>query len=193
MKSLFLWTVVGLLILAGTCTTVRGQGCATTLQPEFSAYTSVARNGENIYTTVTMQGYANVSSGPGCNMSVATHKAGAQNVLGSTGGWQYSASGCPTCYYSITNNQQIVGIPGDSYTWDWTGEAICSIVGVFWGSTGGGTLPGCVAPATETTTVEGAAYTTETSFNQSIGDSAKDNFDGQTVEEGNAAPGQDTC
>ena len=66
-------------------------------------------------------------------------------------------------------------------------------MGGFFGSGGGGSIPGCVAPATETTAVEATVFTTETSFNQTIGDSAHDSFNGSTVTEGNAAPGQDTC
>jgi len=39
----------------------------------------------------------------------------------------------------------------------------------------------------------GHSNTAETAFNQVISDSAGDSFNGATVQEGNAAPGQDTC
>jgi len=85
-----------------------------------------------------MQGYADVMPSAACHMTSATHKAGAQNVSGNTGGWNYSGSSCPTCYYSITNNDQIVGVPGVVYPWSWDGEAICSFAGTFWSNGGSG-------------------------------------------------------
>jgi hypothetical protein len=51
----------------------------------------------------------------------------------------------------------------------------------------------CAVPTSETTAVEATVFTTETAFNQSISDSAGHSFNASTVEEGNAAPGQDTC
>jgi hypothetical protein len=58
---------------------------------------------------------------------------------------------------------------------------------------GGVNVNPCAAPTSETTAVEATVFTTETAFNQSISDSAGHSFNGSTVEEGNAAPGQDTC
>jgi hypothetical protein len=104
--------LLALLMVLFDCTAAHGQGCATVLSPHFSAYNSVSRNGKNIYTSVTMEGYASIAQGPGCNMSAATHKVDAYNKIGSTGGDDYSPSGCPNCSYSVTNNQQIVGTPG---------------------------------------------------------------------------------
>src|SRR6266852_5548941 len=189
-STLFL---LGSLIFLLNCSGAHGQGCAVTLSPHFSVYTSIGREGKNIYTSVSMQGYASVAPGPGCNMSVATHKVGAENKLNNVDHWTYSGSGCPTCYFSVTNNQQIVGVPGVVYPFLWDGQAICSIVGAFYNGGGSSSIPGCLVPSTETTTIEAAAYTTQTAINQHIGDTAGDSFDGLTVQEDNAAPGQDTC
>jgi hypothetical protein len=51
----------------------------------------------------------------------------------------------------------------------------------------------CATPTSETTTVAMTAYTTETAFNQLISDTAGHSFNLAMVQEGNAAPGQDTC
>jgi hypothetical protein len=66
----------------------------------------------------------------------------------------------------------------------------CPIVGS--APSGGTNVTPCAAPASETTAVEATVNTTQTAFNQSISDNGH-SFDGSTVEEGNAAPGQDTC
>jgi hypothetical protein len=183
--TLFLF---GSLIFLLKCPAAHGQGCFTS---HFSVYTSVSRDGKNIYTAVSISGYASIS--PVCSMSSATHRVGAQNVISNTGGWTYSGSSCPSCYFSITGYDTFVGEPGTNYPWTWDGSAICSIAGTFFHQSGGGGLPGCLAPSTENTAVEATAFTTQTTFNQRIGDTAGDSFNGSTVMEGNAAPGQDTC
>lgn len=186
--------LVGLLAVLLNCSEVRGQGCRTTLVPYFSTYSSVARDGKNIHTIVSMQGYASVAPGPGCPMNTATHKAGAYNVLSTTGGWNYSASGCPSCYFSVTNNEQIVGVPGVLYLYNWEGASICSIVGTFWDRNGGSSLPGCLVPSTETTEdagFNGASFREQ--FDMTIGDTAQDNFDGYYVQEVTTAPGTNSC
>src|SRR6267142_1516154 len=143
--------LLGSWIMLFNCSVAHGQGsCGSQLQAHFSVYTSVARDGKNIYTSVTTQGYASIGS---CNMGSATHRAGARNVISSTGGWNYSGSSCPTCYFSQTNNQQIVGVPGVVYTFTSSGSTICSIVGTFWSGGGGSSsIPGCLSPSSETTT-----------------------------------------
>jgi len=175
------------------CSVAKGQGCGTILQPHFSVYGSVSRDGRNIYTSTSIQGYASIGGSAGCNMSSATHHVGAENKLNNVDHWTYSANGCPSCYFSATNNEQIVGVPGVVYPWTWDGVAICSIAGYFFGNGGSRNIPGCVAPASETTAVAGTYSTTITEFNQAISDSAGDSFDGWPVQESNAAPGQDTC
>jgi hypothetical protein len=188
--SLVLGTIV-LLLCGGSA---HAQGCATILTPHFSLYTNVTRDGKNIYTSVTMQGYASIGSSAGCLMSTSVHHVGAENVLNGVAHWTYSATGCPSCYFTATNNEQMVGNPGTNYPFAFEGDSICSQVGQFFTTQPPAvTLPGCVAPATETTAVEATIFVTSTAFNQSIADSAGDTFNGQTVTEGNAAPGQDTC
>ncbi len=83
--------LLGSLMMLLNCATAHGQGCRTVLQPEFSVYNSASGDGTNIYTSVTMQGYANVSPGPGCNMNSATHHVGAENKLNNVDHWTYSA------------------------------------------------------------------------------------------------------
>ncbi len=97
----------GSLVFLFNCSTACGQ--ASCFTPHFSIYTSVSRDGTNIYTAVSTTGYTSIS--PICSMSSATHKVGAQNVISNTGGWTYSASSCPSCYYSITGYNS--GFPRD--------------------------------------------------------------------------------
>ena len=187
--------VLGTIVLLLCGASAHAQGCASILTPHFSVYTNVTRNGKNIYTSVTMHGYASIGSSAGCNMSAATHHVGAENVLNGVAHWTYSATGCPSCYFSATDNEQIVGNPGTNYPFNFEGESICSMVGQFFTSSGsGGSLPGCVAPSNETTAVEEPVFVTETAFNQTISDSAGDSFNGLTVAESDIAnTAQDTC
>lgn len=186
--------LLGSFMLLFNCSVANGQGCSTTLEPHFSVYNSVSRDGKTIYTSATMQGYANICGPCGCpQMNSATHRAAAENKLNNVDHWSYSGSSCPTCYYSVTDYEQIIGVPGVLYPFVWGGQAICSIVGGFWGGGSSGSLPGCVAPSRETTAVVATTLTTITEFIQSISDSAADSFDGSSVKEGNAASGQDTC
>ena len=189
--TLFLF---GLLVLLLNCSAAQGQGCAAILQPHFSVYNSSSRNGYNIYTSVSIQGYASIGSSAGCNMSSATHHVGAENELNNVWHTTYSANGCPSCYFSATNNAQIVGVPGDNYPWNWDGVAICSIAGTFFGSGSGGSLPGCLVPATETTDDQGfygSIY--RELFVMTLSDSAGDNFNGHAIEEYTVTPGTNTC
>jgi murein DD-endopeptidase MepM/ murein hydrolase activator NlpD len=118
----------------------RGQGCSASLEPHFSVYTSVSGDGVNIYTSVTTQGYASVFT-PGCpQMNTATHRAGSENKLNNVDHWSYSSWGCPTCYFSVTDNETILGNPGTTYPWSWTGISMCSIAGTFWNGGGGGSV-----------------------------------------------------
>jgi hypothetical protein len=180
--------VLGSLTLLLACSTSHGQGC---FQPHFSIYTSVVRDGYNIDAAVTMQGYTTIN----CNMASATHKVGAENVISGTGGWTYSGSGCPSCYFSVTGNNTFTGVSDQIYNWVWDGEATCSIFGTFLNSGGGGSLPGCLVPSTETTAVAGVVVgnITVTAFDQQISDTAIDNFDGKMIVESDAATGTDSC
>ena len=98
--------LLGSLMLLLNCSAAHGQGCFV---PHFSVYTSVARDGTNIYTSVSMSGNASIL----CGMSGgATHKAAAHNVISNTGGWTYSGSSCPSCYYNVSGYDSFVGVPG---------------------------------------------------------------------------------
>jgi hypothetical protein len=125
-------------------------------------------------------------------MSAATLHVGAENVLSGVAHWSYSANSCPSCYFSVTNNEQIVGNPGTNYTFNFERVSICSMVGQFFTSSGsGGQLPRCVVPSNESTvaTKIDAEEATVTDFTQSFGDSANDSFDGSHVTEHNATGG----
>jgi hypothetical protein len=147
-----------------------------------------------------MQGYASIGSSAGCNMSTATHHVGAVNILNGVTHTTYSATGCPSCSFSATNNEQIVGNPGTNYPFSFIGEAICSMVGQFYTiQPPGGQLPGCVVPSAETTVYVGPStntdpkYSTIGLFSQNIHDSAGDNFAATDVQEGNAGAAVDAC
>jgi hypothetical protein len=186
--------LLGSLMLLFNCSVTKGQGCRTVLQPEFSVYQSSSGDGYNIYTSVSIQGYANIAPGPGCNMSAATHHVGAENKLNNVDHWTYSANGCPTCYFSATNTESIVGVPGVVYSWISDGQAICSIVGSFWNSSGGGGIPGCLVPSTETTADEGfSGAISRELFQQTLSDTAVDSFDNHLVQEYTVTPGTNGC
>lgn len=186
--------LLGAIVLMLCGANAHAQGCAAILTPHFSVYTSVTRDGTKIFTSVTMQGYASIGSSAGCNMSAAVHHVGAENVLNGVAHWTYSATRCPSCYFTATNNEQIVGNPGTNYPFSFVGDAICSMVGQFFTSQPpGGQLPGCIAPSyqSESTVVAQADATenTVTDFTQSISDTANDSFDGRLVTEYNATGG----
>jgi hypothetical protein len=131
-------------------------------------------------------------------MNSATHHVGAENKLNGVDHWTYSGNGCPSCYFSATDNEQIIGgVPGTPYPWNWDGISICSIVGTFFGTGGAGSLPGCLTPSSETTAVAGSVVgnVTVTAFDQTISDSAGDSFNGLVITEDNAANTTpvDTC
>jgi len=141
--------IAGLLISLSYCSSARAQGCATTLQPHFAVYHSASISGSTIYTTVSMQGYASVFQGPGCQMSTATHHVGAESKLNGVAHWTYSSNGCPTCYFTATDNDQLVGVPGVVYPFLWDGAAFCSIVGAFSNIGSGGNIPLVTAVVTQ--------------------------------------------
>ena len=127
-------------------------------------------------------------------MSTATHHVGAENKLNNVDHWTYSAKGCPTCSFSATDNEMLVGVPGVEYPWVWDGEAICSIVGVFYGNGSGGNLPGCLVPATEDTDDQGFnGGIFRELFKMTLSDSAGDSFDGRAIDEYTVTPGTNTC
>jgi hypothetical protein len=48
--------LLGSLIFLLNCSAAHGQGCATTLVPHFSVYSSISRDGKNIYTSFRCRG-----------------------------------------------------------------------------------------------------------------------------------------
>ncbi|MGC1418484.1 MAG: hypothetical protein WA817_24585 [Candidatus Acidiferrum sp.] len=182
--AIFLW---GSLMLLLGCGAAHGQGC---FQANFGVYTSVARDGNNINTAVTITGYTTIH----CNMASATHKVAAQNVISGTGGWTYSGSSCPSCYFGVTGYDTFVGVPGVLYLWDWDGEAICSIVGPFFSNGNNGSIPGCLVPSTEETDDIGwNGGIDREQFDMTLSDTAADGFDNHYVQEYTVTPGTNAC
>lgn len=199
MNRVSLFLLVSLILLF-SCPLSEGQGCSVTLVPYFSVYNSVSRDGKNIYTSVTMQGYASICGPCGCpQMKTATHKAAAENKLNNVDHWSYSASGCPTCYFSVTDYEQIVGVPGVLYPFTWEGQAICSFVGGFWSGLGGPiSIEGCMVPSTEATADAGFNLASlREQFEMTLGDSSGDSFDSSpqvpNIHEVTAATGTNGC
>src|ERR1700688_445425 len=189
--ALFLFA---LLMVLFDCTAAHGQGCGTSLTTHFNVYNTSSGDGYKIYTSVTMQGYASVTQSPGCNMLAATHHVGAENKLNNVDHWTYSPNGCANCSFSATDNEMLLGVSGAEYPWVWDGEAICSIVGVFYGHGSGGNLPGCLVPATEATADKGfSGAISRELFQQTLSASAVDSFDNHLVQEYTVTPGTNSC
>lgn len=184
--ALFLF---GSLILLLNSPAAHGQNCFTN---HFSIYTSMTRDGTNIHTAVTISGYTSIA--PFCNMSSATHKVGVDNLISGTGGWTYSGSSCPSCYFTATGINDFLCQEGLTCQWNWVASAICTIARTFFNQTGGGGLPGCLVPTSETGVdagFDGASFRER--FDMALSDTAGDSFDNHFVEEYTAAPGTNTC
>lgn len=127
-------------------------------------------------------------------LPTATHTPSAYNVVNGVGGWGNGTSECVTCYLSTQTNGDSGPVNyGVNVAFTSGGQVDCSVGGIIWEPIIIGNVPVCVIPTTEETAVHGTEATTYTQFVQTIFDTAGDNFNGQTVVEGNAAPGQDTC
>ncbi len=109
-----------------------GQGCNGWMFPAYTTYYSSSNpNGNQITTSVTVEGTTNGSCPGGCNCG-ATHTPKANNVISATGGWQSGAASSWSSYLSKTNTQQIVAYPGVLYPFSWGGEIICSVAGILY-------------------------------------------------------------
>jgi len=158
-------------------------------------------------TSVLVDGSASMTldqSAPGCTepeygnlvaeLPYATHTPLAYNVVNGVGGWGSGSSECVTCYLSVQTTEDSGPVNyGVSIPFTSGGEVDCSVGGIIWDPIVIGNIPVCVIPTTEYTAVQGTEATTETQFVQTIFDTAGDNFNGRTVTESDAAPGQDTC
>jgi len=105
--------------------------------PYYSAYHAVSADSTGIHATVTTQGYASVTPSAGCNLIGVTHTAKATNTIGSTGGTQSGPASCPSCYLSVVNNQNVVGVPGVVYLIGFQSTVVCSRLGGGFFSNGG--------------------------------------------------------
>jgi len=113
---------------------VQNAAAQFTMTPNYSTYTSVSMDGTYIYTSVNVSG----SSSGTCPTQPAylanechstTHKPQVYNVIGSVGGWQYGSPVYWTSWLSFSNNQQIAYTKGVEYTFNNTGQVICTAIG----------------------------------------------------------------
>jgi len=134
------------------------------------------------------------TSGNGMN-SLDTCSGLWEDVSDSTyGNWSTANTGIATVDYYATHTGRSIGSTTSStfaMLLAASRKPTCPVQ--YFGGSGGTNVQPCATPATETTAVQGIEATTFTQFVQTVFDTAGDNFNGQTVEEGNAASGQDTC
>ena len=134
MKSKLLWlsfAVISCLLLP-----TRGcaQGCVGVMTPEYSTYNSSSfDSSDHIYSSVSVDGYTLMGNTEYCPAAkTAIHTPRAYNVLSTMGGW-INGNGAPAAsYISVTNPEEIVGIPGVVYYNVMQTRVICSDVGSFY-------------------------------------------------------------
>lgn len=114
------------------------QGCSGLMTPAFSSYVTYSvDSSNNIYSTVLVDGSANIHTSEYCSIPYGTtHKGMAYNKLGSTGGAVYGPGVCPSCYISVSNSQQIAADQGVIYVENDEEDVQCSDIGIFWSSGG---------------------------------------------------------
>ena len=125
-----------LALIVFTCfRSAMGQGCALDMEPHFSSYGTASGDSTHIYTYVVTSGYANFYPSASCSGQGIIHSPSAYNLIGSTGGWKSGNGACVSCYVSYTNNQTIVAAKNTLYPFNFQGEIICSVAGVFFATT----------------------------------------------------------
>jgi hypothetical protein len=112
------------------------QGCQPTTNYTFSQTWSSDLT--YLYTSVTVSG---TSSMPAYCPRGALHTPRAYNSIAGSGSWQYGGAGCPSCYISITNNQQALLsslFPNQDGTIEvlGDGQVVCTIAGTFFNPPG---------------------------------------------------------
>jgi hypothetical protein len=115
-----------------------GQGCALVITPYYSNYANQSGDSNNnIYQTVTTNGYAQINPSAGCPMNSATHTPWVENQLTDPyghvyGGTYRGSSGCPSCYLSEQNTLTVAATDGEIFTDNNGGDVVCSAAGEFW-------------------------------------------------------------
>jgi len=106
------------------------------MQPQYSTYNSTSFDSSNhIYSSVTVDGYTQMGNTEYCPAAKgAIHTPKAYNVLNTTGGWQTGSSAPAASYISVSNAEQIVGVPGIVYYDQVQTLVVCSVVGNFYGA-----------------------------------------------------------
>jgi hypothetical protein len=106
------------------------QGCD--MGTNYSTYSSAWNDENNIYTSVLLDGSGSCNPLPGCPCDTTVHTPSLYNRLGSTGGWEQGPSGCPSCYLSYQNNKSVSTAPNVGFTWEKSGQVICSVAGLIY-------------------------------------------------------------
>jgi hypothetical protein len=148
MKKL-IWLCICIGLLTAPRTSASAQGCFT-FSNNYGTYNSIDSDGDNIYTSVTVDGSGSmtITGGQGCsgiNYSNAQHIPQALNIIvapgGSYVGGQQSGPGeCPNCYLSTTNYQSMAASSSGNYTFNWNGAVYCTMGGGVFGSGGSSLL-----------------------------------------------------
>jgi hypothetical protein len=122
-----------ILLGAFGCTGTLAQGCGIAMTKNYSSYQTESTDGQNIYTSVLIDGSATCQATPSCPCSSAVHTPKALNQLGATGGWGSGSGECVSCYLTYQNNQSVGGgDDGTSFVFEADTEVHCSLAGTFY-------------------------------------------------------------
>ena len=132
--------------------------------------------------------------GAGNGVNAPDNCGGVDNVSSSFfGNWTTASTSTATVDYYATHSAVAVGSTTSSTYGPLPRTLRFSCPLYQQGASGGDNVVNCTVPAGETTAVAGSINSTETQFNQAISDTAGDSFDGNQINEGDAATAQDTC
>ena len=127
--QIWLFGVLALWLLA-LPTFTAAQGCQGIMRPEYSYYVAVtADQNDNPYSTALVDGTTVIGNTEYCPIGGVTHRGLVNNTLGSASGSVYGGAVPPASYLGVSNQKEIVGVPGVEYTNTISVEVICSAVG----------------------------------------------------------------
>jgi hypothetical protein len=122
-------------ILFLLCLPAFGQGCVGVMHPNYDTYsTQTIDSNDNIVSTVVVEGSTSVGQSSTCHLGSVTHLPGVSNVINGQGGWVYGSRVSPTTYISLSNPQDIIGVPGIVYVDNFSASVDCSAVGFIFAS-----------------------------------------------------------
>jgi hypothetical protein len=118
------------------------QGCAGVMTSEYSTYTTGSAGSitsitasSYLYVNVVVDGTAIIHPSEYCNIGNATHRGVATNTLGGVTSQVWGAPVTPSGYISVSNQQQLLTVPGVIYINSSVGEVICSFLGALFNIT----------------------------------------------------------